>query len=198
MVVVQLVQLELLRFAAGADTLRRYGSVLFQITSAVQFMHPLQAMLRHDSLTNLHSRYGVQRFGPRTAGREPSNTSPSTPTAQWSVATKNLRVLCYCCGSRVSSRSQEGVETMDIMMMLEGGALTAVYECFRKKLLATGDGLSMTEFVKTMFSNVPGVESMDKGEWAPFSGLESCQLTHVGCRQSNLSKTYASCSNKSM
>jgi len=48
-------------------------------------------------------------------------------------------------------------------MLLEGGALTAVYDDFRTKLIETGDGLSMTEFVKTMFDNIPGIDKFDKG-----------------------------------
>ena len=71
---------------------------------------------------------------------------------------------------------------MDIMMLLEGGALTAVYDDFRKKLVESGDGLSMTEFVKSMFANIPGVERMNKGArcWCahvPWDG------SYAPCRQ---------------
>ena len=66
---------------------------------------------------------------------------------------------------------------MDIMMLLEGGALTAVYDDFRTKLIETGDGLSMTEFVKTMFDNIPGIDKFDKGTTVECGGAWCSFLT---------------------
>lgn len=54
-------------------------------------------------------------------------------------------------------------------MLLEGESLQKVYNKFRQKFKLTGDGLTLVEFVKTMFEFIPDIDLLDKrtSVWVP-------------------------------
>ena len=54
---------------------------------------------------------------------------------------------------------------MDIMMKLEGEALTSVYEVFKRKQEATGDGLTLEEFIACMVQFLTPPEAEELASW---------------------------------